>query len=164
MQFEYKYTIQLSKIFLFQVIQFGQTVLIQTIQFSISTVFVHKRLNVKIVLFQGIQFSIITWYSYIWSIDRTLSGVTTLGQSEPGSDGNEGMLHIPQNSSITETSPWDCLASYPGHSLEGSYPSAEVQSVYSTAPANWAKSQLEWLYLLRFHLRAKWNYLILDYT
>ena len=27
---------------------------------------------------------------------------------------------------------------YPGHSLGGSYPSAEVQSVYSTAPADWA--------------------------
>ena len=27
---------------------------------------------------------------------------------------------------------------YPGHSLGRSYPSAEVQSVYSTAPADWA--------------------------
>ena len=31
------------------------------------------------------------------------------------------------------------IVSYPGHSLgRGSYPSAEVQSVYSTAPADWA--------------------------
>ena len=29
--------------------------------------------------------------------------------------------------------------SYPGHSLWGFYPSAEVQSVYSTATADWAK-------------------------
>ena len=28
-------------------------------------------------------------YSFIWPIDRTLSGATTLGQSGPGSDGNE---------------------------------------------------------------------------
>ena len=32
--------------------------------------------------------------------------------------------------------------SYPGHSLGGSYPSAEVQSVYSTAPADWAIDDL----------------------
>ena len=38
---------------------------------------------------------------------------------------------------ITGTSPSDCLVSYPGHALVGgSYPSAEVQSVYSTAPAD----------------------------
>ena len=37
---------------------------------------------------------------------------------------------------ITRASPSDCLASYPGHSLEESYPSAETQSMYSTAPAN----------------------------
>ena len=30
----------------------------------------------------------------IWPIDWTLSGATTLGQSYPGSDGNEGVLHI----------------------------------------------------------------------
>ena len=50
------------------------------------------------------------------------------------------MLHIPQSFSITGTSPSDCLVSYLGHSLlgGGSYPSAEVQSVYSTAPTDWA--------------------------
>ena len=67
-----------------------------------------------------------------------LSGATTPGQSGPGSNCNEGVLHIPQSSSIAGTSPSDCLVSYPGHSLGGSYPSAEVQSVYSTAPADWA--------------------------
>ena len=51
-------------------------------------------------------------------MDRTLSGATTLGQSRPGSDGNEGVLHIPQSSSIIEASPLDYLVSYPGHSLE----------------------------------------------
>ena len=30
-----------------------------------------------------------------------LSGATTPGQSGPGSDGNEGVLHIPQSSNIT---------------------------------------------------------------
>ena len=59
-------------------------------------------------------------------------------RSELGSNGNERMPHIPQ-SSRAGTSPSNCLVSYPGHLLEGgSYASAEIQSVYSTAPANWA--------------------------
>ena len=74
----------------------------------------------------------------IWPIDRTLSGATTPGQSEPGSDGNEGVLCIPQSSSSTGTSPSDCLVSYAGHLLVGSYLSADVQSVYSTAPVDLA--------------------------
>ena len=37
----------------------------QTIQFSISIVFVYKQLNVKTVLFQAIQFSISTQFSFI---------------------------------------------------------------------------------------------------
>ena len=46
------------------------------------------------------------------------------------------MLHIPQSSSITGTSPSDCLVSYAGHSLRKSCLTAEVQSVYSTVPAD----------------------------
>ena len=34
-----------------------------------------------------------------------------------GVDGNERVLYIPQSSSITGTSPSDCLVSYPGYSL-----------------------------------------------
>ena len=44
-----------------------------------------------------------------------LSGATNPGQSGPGSDENERVLHIPESSRITETTPTDCLASYPGH-------------------------------------------------
>ena len=44
-------------------------------------------------------------------MDRALSGATTPGQSGPGIDGNEGVLHIPQSSSIAGTSPSDCLVS-----------------------------------------------------
>ena len=44
-----------------------------------------------------------------------VSGATTLGQSAPGSNGNEGVLRIPQSSSITSTSPSDSLVSYPRH-------------------------------------------------
>ena len=67
----------------------------------------------KIVLFQVIQFS------SIWPIDNALSGATTLGQSGPGGDGNEGVLRILQSSSIIGTLSSDCLVSYPGHSLGG---------------------------------------------
>ena len=59
--------------------------------------------------------------------------------SEPGSNANEGVLRILQKCSITGASPSDCLMSYSGHSLGKSYPSAEMQSVYSTALADWAE-------------------------
>ena len=65
-------------------------------------------------------------------MDRALSCATIPDQSGPGSNGNEEVLHIPQSSSITGTSPSDCLVSYLGHS---SYPSAEVQSVYFSGQA-----------------------------
>ena len=68
---------------------------------------------------------------------EALSGATTPGQSGPGSDGNEGVFRIPKTSSVTGTSPSDCLVLYPGHSLRESYPSAEMQSAYSTAPTDW---------------------------
>ena len=111
-----------QKTFLFQAIQFSQTVLIQTIQFSISIDFIHTQLNVKTVLFQAIQFSMSTQFSFIWPLNRTRSVATTSGQSGPGSDDNEEVLCIPQSSSITATSQSDCLVSYPGHSLDGLAP------------------------------------------
>ena len=55
-QFKCKYTVWLSETFLFQAIQFNQTVLIQTIQLSISMQF-----------------------SSIQPIDRALSGATIPG-------------------------------------------------------------------------------------
>ena len=73
-----------------------------------------------------------------------LLGASSLGQSGPGSKGNEGVLRIPQGSSITGTSPLDCLVPYPGHSLRDSYPSAETQSVYSSASADSAPVHLLW--------------------
>ena len=89
----------------------------------------------------------------IWPIDRTLLGATSSGQSEPGSNDNEGVLHILQSFSITGASPSDCLVSYPEHLLDGSSSSAEKQSVYSTAPSSWAKflkSFCTWLYDIKY--------------
>ena len=65
----------------------------------------------KKVLFQTIQCSISTRFSAIRPIDRTLSYTTTPDQSGPGNDGNKWVLCIPQSSSITGTSPSDCLVS-----------------------------------------------------
>ena len=48
---------------------------------------------------------------------------------------NKGVLFILQSASITGASPSDCFTSLSGHLFENSYPSAEIQSVYSTAPA-----------------------------
>ena len=45
-------------------------------------------------------------------------------------NGNEEVLHIPQNSRI-EASPSHGLVSYPGHSLVRGYPYTEMQSLYS---------------------------------
>ena len=81
--------------------------------------------------------------SSIRPIDRTLSGATTSSQSRLGSNGNEGVLHIPQSSGITGALPSDCLLTYTGHLLEGgSYSSTEIQTVYSTAPANWVDTRM----------------------
>ena len=122
-QFKCNYTVYLSKTFIFQAIQFSQIVLIQTILFSIN------------ILFSSIQ-----------PISRALSDAIIPGQSEPGSNGNEGVLFIPQSSNITRTSPSDGLVSYPGLSSGVGYPSAEVLSVYSIAPADWA---IDWNYHLK---------------
>ena len=61
-----------------------------------------------------------------------LSGVTTKDHRGSGSDGIEGLLCIPQISSS------DCFESYQD-TRWGVLPSIEVQSVYSTVPADWAK-------------------------
>ena len=71
----------------------------------------------KTVKFQTFQFNVSTLFTFIWTIDKTLSGANSLSQSEPH---NEGVLHIPQSSNITESSPSDCLVSYPGHLLGNS--------------------------------------------
>ena len=101
----------------------------------------------KTVLCQAIQFSISMQFSSIWPLDRTLSGATIPGQSGPESNGNEGVLRILQSSSITGTSPSDCLVSYLGQLLVGYYLSVEKPLVYSTAPVDWARYNIWFLNL-----------------
>ena len=119
----------------------SKTVLFPSIQFNISTLVQCQKTDP----FQTIQFSVSTHFSSILPIDRALSG--------SWSDGNEEVLCIAQISSITGNSQAYSLASLQGHSLEvGSYPSAEKQSVYSTAPADWEVAYLyisKCLYLIQ---------------
>ena len=52
---------------------------------------------------QTIQFSISMQLVLFNPSIGSLSGATNLGQSEPVSNGNEGLFRIAQSSSITET-------------------------------------------------------------
>ena len=54
--------------------------------------------------------------SSTWPTDGTWTGTASLGQSGPGSNDNERILHIFQNSSIGGTTSV-VLMSYLGHSL-----------------------------------------------
>ena len=83
-----------------------------------SIFFVYPQLNEKSpVIFLIIQFRVGALIFSIWPIDRILSDATPPGQIGPRSNGNEGVLHIPQCSSITEISTSNCLISCPVHSL-----------------------------------------------
>ena len=113
-----------------------------TIQLSVNTVLMSKNSSisnnsvkhkhaVKIkygLIAKNVSISSNSVYSIHFSINmllvlfRALSGATTPGQSGPESDGNEGVLRIPQSSSTAGTSPSDCLVSFPGHSLGGVLP------------------------------------------
>ena len=93
-------------------------------------------LYIHTVLFQTIQFSISTLFSSIYPIDRAYPVLSLRPKVELEAIAIEGVLRIIQNSRITGASPSYCLMSYPGHSLGKSSPSAKRQSVYSTAPAD----------------------------
>ena len=95
--------------------------------------FVYTQLNDQTVLYLTIQFSIshllalsLMSNSSTWTIDGILSGATILGYSGLRSDGNEGVLCIPQSSRCTGVSLSDCLnvISRTLHTWWGSYPSA----------------------------------------
>ena len=81
--------------------------------YSISTILGHLTPNPfytcirYMISFQTIQFSLCTQFK--WPIGRTKSGSTTPVKNGLGSNGNEGVLRIPQSSSITGVSPSDFL-------------------------------------------------------
>ena len=65
-----------------------------------------------------------------------MSGSSTPGQSGPGSNVNEGLLHIPliSKAGALPSDGFNVISRTLGG---GSYPSAEMQLVYSTAPVDW---------------------------
>ena len=69
-------------------------------------------------------------FSFIWSIDMALLGITIPDHSGTGSNGNEGVFRIPQSPCITGTSPSDFLVSYTGHSLGGGLTLLQSSSQY----------------------------------
>ena len=118
----------------------------QTIQFSVSTISMSKTVQCQAVQFsvstlfkyQVIRFTISTQFSSIWHIDRTISGAATLSQRGPGSDDNKGVLRNPPNSSITGTSPSDCLVSYCCIAIHICIQNRhrEIQNTYAETQAN----------------------------
>ena len=94
--------------------------------------------------------------------DRTLSGPTTPGQSEPGSNGNKGVLWIPQSSSMREASPSDYFMSYPGQSLVGVLLLCR-DAVNLTASADWAISKLDCLWFYQWKWNKNQNYILIKY-
>ena len=77
--------------------------------------------------------------SKVYLTHRVQSGATTSGESRTESNNNEGVLNIAQIFKIG-ASPSEGLMSYAGHLLVwGLTPSAEMPSVNSTAPADWAE-------------------------
>ena len=97
--------------------------------------FVYTQLNDQIIQF-------IMSHLFVLSLNvkefyLTLSSATTLGQSGPRSNGNERVFCIPQRSCITGASLSDCLMSYQDTHLWNLTP-LQMQSAYSTAPADWA--------------------------
>ena len=58
-------------------------------------------------------------FSSIKPIDRAQSGATIPDQSGPKSNGNEGVVRIPQRPSNNGNSPSVGLVLYQGHSLGG---------------------------------------------
>ena len=87
--------------------------------------FVYTQLNDQTVLFLTIQVSISHLFTLSLNVkqfyltDRTLLGVTTTGQSGPGSNSNKKLLlHIPKAPVLLEPLS-DYLVLYPGNLLEG---------------------------------------------
>ena len=81
------------------------------------------------------------------TIDRTVSRATTPGQSRPRSNGNEGILCIPQSFSVTGPSSSDCLISYTRHSFGGRVLPLCRDAVgvfYSCSWLGCIKESLEW--------------------
>ena len=101
---------------------------------------------ILLVLFVYISFKYSKWLNgSFWAIDGTQTNTICQGQHELGSNGNEEVLHIPQSSRLEPHPQMQFSVIYRTLLVGMSYSSAELQLVYSTAPAEWTiKYLVEW--------------------
>ena len=84
----------------------------------------------------------------IWPINGTLTGTNTLCQSGPGSNGKEGVLHIPQSFRIGALLPYS-LVSYTRTFVRGF-----LLLCIFYSPSNWAintSPELSSIFYMRFY-------------
>ena len=74
----------------------------------------------------------------MWPIEGSLTGTTTLCQSGTGSNGNDGVLYIPQSSRTGAHIQMQFKIIFRTLVARKSYPSTEMESVYSKAPTDWS--------------------------
>ena len=115
---------------------------------QLNNFFVYTQLNDQTVLFLTIRYGI----HHVFAVGLNVKQFYLTHRLDPTRcchSGSEWTMEewpwraypIFQSSSITEGSSSDCWVSYLGYSYWVSYPSAEIQSVYSAAPADWAKKR-----------------------
>ena len=95
--------------------------------------------------------------SSIWPVDGTLKGTTYPVQRGPGSNDNKGVVHIP---GLEPHHPKQ-FSIMPLVVGRRTYPTSELQSMYSMASADWVSSELtklvqnvSWLNQVR---NKEWN-------
>ena len=114
---------------------------------------IFRYINDETVLFPTIQFST----SHLFALSLKVEQFYLNHRYDPfRCYGNEGVLHIPPKPpyqtvyyQVQDTLWWG-----------GSYPSAEMQSVYSTAPANWANVDCFFNVLRHFYNNSTINIII----
>ena len=87
------------------------------------------------VLFQTIQFSISTQFCSIWPIDRTLLSSTTLGRVDLGSMAKKGYSAFPKAPALLDILTFKLFNVISRILVRGSCPTTVVQLEYSTIPS-----------------------------
>ena len=125
-------------------------------------------LYISTVLFQTIQFSVTTLFSSINPKIVPYQVLALRARVDLGAIALKRYSAFPNAPALRS----DCLVSYPGHQLGGSYPSAEMQSVFSAAPAELAKvashvrfdirfiEGMLYLFLFYFHFCFVFDYIV----
>ena len=86
----------------------------------------------------------------------TILGATTPSQSEPGSDGNEGILHISQISETGALASDGLVSCIQDTCWVGSYLPVEMRAVYSTVSADGAEMKFTIKYSCQIQVILKY--------